>query len=154
MFLKSKPVLPGPKQKNTKTGKLEDLELLEFEQILPTFETRAELSIDPYTGKLIRKPIEVLGQYWSEEKVSNTLINESIEHKKFDVLPDLGIIKFNEPIYYLEKGEEKINGKKTPIENTVPARLFAQIATPLKSLSGEPARYRYTEKIEEKFKAS
>jgi len=155
LFRKSRPVLPGPKQKNPKTGKLEDYVLEEFNQVLPCFETRAELSINPYTGKLERKPASMVGSIWDEDKRSNTQLNVPIQRDKYEILPDLGIIKFKEPIIRL--GTIQVtdeNGKKSPsLKRPFPARLLLLIATPLKSIVGETARYEYEYKIPEKYKS-
>ncbi|MCH9791337.1 MAG: hypothetical protein K0U82_10975 [Planctomycetes bacterium] len=123
--------------------------------MLPCFETRAELSINPYTGKLERKPASMVGSIWDEDKRSNTQLNVPIQRDKYEILPDLGIIKFKEPIIRL--GTIQVtdeNGKKSPsLKRPFPARLLLLIATPLKSIVGETARYEYEYKIPEKYKS-
>ncbi len=155
LFLKAKPVLPGPKVKNPKTGKLEDLKLLEFEQVLPIFETRAELAIDSYTGKLIRRPPQVSGIYYDPMSFTNTLTADeelhTIEVSQFRVLPELGIIQFSQPLVQdkLVKGKNGDADKKI----TVAADMRVMIATPLKNLFGEPARFTHIEELDEKFQS-
>ncbi len=155
LFRESKPVLPGPKQKNPRTGKLGDYVLEEFSQVLPCYETRAELAINPYTGDLERKPVSMIGSYWNERLRGNTPLNWPIQRDKFDVLPELGIIKFKEPFVRLgtvwlkdSKGIKR-ESKKRPFA----ARLILLIATPLKSIKGEVSRYEYKYEIPEKYKS-
>lgn len=154
LFEKSKPVLPGPKVKNPKTGKLEDLKLIEFEQILPVFETRAELAVDSYTGKLIRKPPQVSGIFYDPMRVGDTLTADellnTIEVSKFRVLPELAIIQFSEPITKREIIKGKKGAKDQRLE--LPADLRVMIATPLKNLAGEPTRFTHVEELDPKFK--
>ncbi|MFH1304283.1 MAG: hypothetical protein ABIK07_24785, partial [Planctomycetota bacterium] len=154
LFQKAKPVLPGPQRKNPQTGKLDDYELEEFEQVLPCFETRAELAIDSYTGKLIRKPVEVTGIYWDETKVGNIvgLDTKRVDGTKVSVLPELGIIQFSEPMFKVKQGKIKIDGKTEEQTLFSPADLRVLIATPLKSLVGEPARYSHTEELDKKYR--
>lgn len=155
LFAASKAVLPGPKQIDPRTGRKRDYILEEFDQILPTFTTRAELGIDTYSGKLIRKPVEVTGIYFDEIKGGNTTtIRSRVEGDKFSVIPELGIIRFNEPVYQYQKEIVKTNGTKSDEEYDVvyPATLYAQIATPLKNLVGEPARYEHKEELKAKYR--
>ncbi|QDU06839.1 hypothetical protein [Gimesia aquarii] len=154
LFQKAKPVIPGPQAINPKTGYLDDIKLIEFEQILPIFETRAELAVDSYTGKLIRKPPQVSGIFYDPMRVGDTLTTDellnTIEVSKFRVLPELGIIQFNEPI----TRREIIKGKKGKKDQKLeyPADLRVLIATPLKNLAGEPARFTHVEELDPKFK--
>ncbi|MEQ8636780.1 hypothetical protein [Gimesia maris] len=155
LFAASKAVLPGPQQINPRTGKKGDYILEEFEQVLPTFTTRAELGIDSYSGKLIRKPVEVTGNYFDEVKEGdNGTIETRIEGDKFEVVPELGIIRFSEPIYQYKKEFVEIDGKKSEEKQDVPhpADLFARIATPLKNTVGEPARYEHREELKAKYR--
>lgn len=154
LFKKAKPVLPGPQRKNPKTGKLDDYVLEEFEQVLPCFETRAELAIDSYTQKLIRKPPQVSGIYYDPQKLGDTLTADeklhTIEVSKFSVLPELGIIQFSQPIVRYET----VKGENDAAEETwtLPADLRVLIATPLKSIYGEPARYLHREELDKKYR--
>lgn len=151
LFEKTKPVLPGPKQKNPKTGKLEDLELQEFEQVLPCFETRAELRIDPFTGKLARKPTGMTGSYYEGRRQYNTLISEFIQRDKYEIMSDLGIIKFQEPMMRMGQAELKVEkGKKLKKFLPFPADLRILIAVPLKSIDGEISRFVYEHEIPKK----
>lgn len=156
LFEESEPVLPGPQQKNRKTGKLEDYKLTEFNQVLPCFKTRAELAIDSYTQKLIRQPPQVSGIYYDPMKQGNTLTADeklhTIEVSQFKVLPELGIVQFNQPLvqYKTIKGK---NGKADETL-TLPADLRVLIATPLKNLVGEPARYEHREELPKKYRTA
>ncbi|QDU53548.1 hypothetical protein [Gimesia panareensis] len=153
LFLKSEPVIPGPRQKNPRTGKLGDYKLQEFEQILPIFETRAELAVDSYTGKLIRKQPEVTGIYYDPVgKYANTIsIGEILNSQiTFDVLPEQGILKFSEPI--TRDVKVKIDDETKTL--TYPAKLRVKIATPLKSSIGEPARYTYVYETPKKYRTT
>lgn len=155
LFTGAKAVLPGPKQLDPRTGRKGDYILEEFEQILPTFTTRAELGVDSYSGKLIRKPVEVTGIYFDEIKGENTAtVRSRIEGDKFTVIPELGIIRFNEPIYQYKKELVETSGVKSEEEQSVPysATLYAQIATPLKTTAGEPARYEHREELKAKYR--
>jgi len=153
LFKKSKPVMPGPKKKNPKSGKLDDYELEHFEQILPIFETRAELAISPITGKLDRKPTIIRGSFYDPRKVYNTFLNEQIEHGKYEIIPDQGIIRFTEPV--IRKGSIKItddDGERVEGYKPFPADLRVLIAVPLKSIVGEPARFTYEYEIAKKYR--
>lgn len=150
LFAKSEPVIPGPKLNNPRTGRPGDYKLEEFEQILPIFETRAELAIDSYSQKLIRRHPEVSGVYFDPQKLGNVLTADeklhTIEAGQFSVLPELGIIKFNQPLvqYKSDEGENETF--------VLPAELRVKIATPLKNLVGEPARYTHTEELKAKYR--
>ncbi|WP_417390211.1 hypothetical protein [Gimesia sp.] len=154
LFADSEPVIPGPKLKNPRTGRLGDYKLQEFEQILPVLETRAELAIDSYSQKLIRRPPEVSGIYYDPQKVGDTLTADeklhTIEVSQFSVLPELGIIKFSQPLvqYKTVKGK---NGDPDET-HTLPAEMRVLIATPLKNLVGEPARYEHREELKAKYR--
>ncbi len=151
LFEKSEPALPGPKRLNPRSGRLEEYKLTEFEQVLPIFETRAELAIDSYTQKLIRRPPQVSGIYFDPMKVGNTLTADeklhTIEVSQFKVLPELGIIQFSQPLiqYKVVKNGDKVTSL------TLPADLRVLIATPLKNLVGEPARYEHREELSRKY---
>jgi hypothetical protein len=154
LFKDAKPVIPGPQQVNPRTGRKGDYVLEEFEQILPIFETRAELAIDSYSQKLIRRPPEVSGIYFDPQKLGNTLTADeklhTIEVSQFSVIPETGIIKFIQPLLQYKTVEGK-NGD--PDETlTLPAELTVKIATPLKNLVGEPARYAHTEELKAKYR--
>ncbi|HBL47659.1 MAG TPA: hypothetical protein DDZ90_30160 [Planctomycetaceae bacterium] len=159
LFKATKPVIPGPWKIDPRTGRRGDYVIEEFEQILPTFTTRAELGIDTYSGKLIRKPVEVTGIYFDETKGGNTLSMAdriySVEGDKFSIIPELGIIRFNEPMFRFKKEKVKDkDGKTSKEEHEVPypAELRALIATPLKNLVGEPARYEHKEELKSKYR--
>lgn len=159
LFLKSEPVIPGPQKKDPRTGKLGDYRLEEFEQVLPCFKTRAELTVDSYTGKLIRKPAEMAGFYYNTNKVSNTDDPsnpiQSVDGDKFEIVPDLGIIQFSEPMYRMIPTVIKV-GKKKSDKESLPyfAELYIQLATPLKNTVGEPARFEYREELDKKYRTT
>ena len=152
LFLKSKPVIPGPQQKNPRTGKLGDYKLEEFEQILPIFETRAELAVDSYTGKLIRKQPEVTGIYYDPEKYANTISIGELLHTQitFEVMPEQGILRFSEPVTRTQK--EVVDDVEKTL--TLPAQLRVKIATPLKNMVGEPARFAYLYETPKKYRTT
>ncbi|WP_339730087.1 hypothetical protein [uncultured Gimesia sp.] len=154
LFKKAEPVIPGPQIKNPRTGRLGDYKLEGFEQVLPCFETRAELAIDSYTGKLIRKPVEVTGIYFDDNKAWNVdrPDTKKIDGTKVSVMPELGIIRFSEPIFKYQKGKINIDGETKIQELTYPADLRVLIATPLKNLAGEPARYEHREELSPKYR--
>lgn len=156
LFEKAKPVIPGPQMKNPRTGRLDDYILEEFEQVLPCFETRAELAIDSYTGKLIRKPVEVTGIYYDDDKASNTADPESkkVDGTRVEVMPELGIIRFGEPMFKYKSAKIDVAGKTQERDLPYPADLRIKIATPLKSLVGEPARYEYREELANRYRTS
>lgn len=150
LFKNSKPVIPGPKKKNPRTGRLDDYVIEEFEQILPCFETRATLGIDTYTGKLIRLPVEVTGIYYDPDKAWNTddPAAKKVDGTRVEVIPELGIIRFEEPMYQYKKAEIDGQDRELPY----PADLQVLIATPLKTIEGEPARYQHTEELAAKYR--
>lgn len=154
LFKDAKPVLPGPQQTNPRTGRKGDYVLEDFEQILPIFETRAELAIDTYSQKLIRRHPEVSGIYFDPEMLGNVLTADeklhTIEVSQFSVIPETGIIKFNLPLLQYKTFEGK-NGEPDE-ELVLPAELKVKIATPLKNLVGEPARYTHTEELKAKYR--
>ncbi|QDT94353.1 hypothetical protein [Gimesia algae] len=148
LFAGSKPVLPGPQQVNPRTGRKGNYILEDFEQILPIFETRAELAIDSYSQKLIRRPPEISGKYFDPQSLTNTLTADeklhTIEVSQFSVMPELGIIKFNQPLVQHHTFEDETY--------TDAADLHIKIATPLKNLVGEPARFTHTEELKAKYR--
>ncbi|QDT94755.1 hypothetical protein [Gimesia aquarii] len=154
LYEKQKPILPGPKQKNPKTGKLEDYELKEFEQVLPCFETRAELGIDPFTGMLARKPTIMTGSFYSGRKEYNTLITEFIQRDLYEIIPEFGIIKFQQPMMRMGQAKLKVGKKNREPETCLPfpADLRILIAVPLKSVEGEISRFVYEHEIPKKFR--
>lgn len=154
LFRKSEPILPGPLQRNPRTGKLGPYKLEELEQVLPCFETRAELWIDPFTGKLERKAAVIHGAYYSERKQSNTYISEFVQRDTYDISPDLGIIQFKEPMtrmgqYFVDNPG---GGKRLVKYRPFAAELYLLIAVPLKSPNGEIARYVYEYEIPKKYR--
>ena len=159
LFLKSEPIIPGPQKKDPRTGKLGDYKLEEFEQVLPCFKTRAELTVDSYTGKLIRKPAEMAGFYYGVNKVSNTDDPsnpiQSVDGDKFEIIPELGIIRFREPMYRMIPTVIKVDNKKSDPQ-LLPyfAELYVQLATPLKNTLGEPARYEHREELAKKYRTT
>lgn len=142
LFAKSQPVIPGPKKKAPRSGRLKDYVLEEFEQVLPIFQTRAELTVDSYSGKLIRKPPEVTGIYYDPLKFKSTISIGAKLHANitFDVIPEQGIIRFSEPLIDYA---DTVDINNNPITLVYPAYLRVKIATPLKNTVGEPARYSY-----------
>lgn len=156
LFEKAEPILPGPKQKNPKTGKLEDYKLTEFNQVLPCFETRSGLTADPVTGDLKRKDVIALGERWSERRGYNTPPNVYFDRNQFSIIPAQGIIRFNEPIYRLAVGKVPVDdsNKKEKRNLFVPGNLYALIAVPLKSILGEPARYEYLYEVPKKYRTT
>lgn len=159
LFLKSEPVIPGPKKKDSRTGKFGDYKLEEFEQVLPCFKTRAELAVDSYTGKLIRKPAIAAGLYYNTNKASNTEgIGDPVQivdGESFEVIPELGIIRFSEPMYRMVRERIDVDGKKSKPQLVVyPAKLYVQLATPLKNTVGEPARFEYREELDKKYRTT
>jgi hypothetical protein len=156
LFEKAKPVIPGPQMKNPRTGRLDDYILEEFEQVLPCFETRAELAVDSYTGKLIRKSVEVTGIYYDDDKAWNTADPESkkVDGTRVEVMPELGIIRFSEPMFKYKSAKIDVAGKTQERDLPYPADLRIKIATPLKSLVGEPARYEHREELANRYRTS
>jgi len=157
LFEDAKPILPGPKQRNKKTGKDEYYKLVDFAQILPCFTTRAELAIDPYTGKLNRKPVEVTGIFYDENKLTNKESpadkSNTVDGANITVISELGILQFAEPMFQYKLDTLVIDGKKTdPLELPFPADIRALIATPLKTLEGEPARFKHREELDKKYR--
>lgn len=157
LFLKSEPILPGPKKIDRRTGRKGDYKLEEFEQVLPCFETRAELSVDSYTGKLSRKPAEVKGIYYDTGKVANTESpNDPVQivsTDRFQILSEWGIVKFNTPmVRYFKSSIDNFDGKTLTSSVTTPADLRILIATPLKNLVGEPARYEHREELSNRYR--
>ena len=155
LFFDAEPILPGPKAINPKTGKKEDYKLTQLEQVLPCYETRAGLAIDPITGKLKRRDTIALGERFSKFRGYNTPINVYFRRDEYSIIPEQGIIKFNNPIYRL--GTVKVpdvnGGKKTnEHEFRLPGRLAIIIATPLKSVVGEPARYEFRYEVPKKYR--
>lgn len=155
LFKDAKPVVPGPKKINPRTKRLDDYELEEFEQILPCFATRAELGVDPYTGELVRKPVQIRGEWYDSMFCRNTPFGYRMPDDQFEVMPELGIIKFKQPIrrsFDIEVQNPSGNGTSTQTR-LLAARLTAVIATPVKSLEGEALRYEYKVELQENLKA-
>lgn len=143
LFFEAKPELPGPLQRNKNTGKPEPVKLQELNQVLPCFEQRAELAIDPQTGELKRKPAAVIGRFWDARAERNTLPRELIKRDDYTILPQFGIFRFKEPVFIYGKKEITIDGKKRTQRLILPAELAALIAVPFKTVEGEPARFEY-----------
>jgi hypothetical protein len=145
LFKKAKAVLPGPTMLNPKTKKREPVVLEEVAQVLPCFTERAELAINPQTGDLERKPVFVGGQYWLAAGERNTNPRTLVKHDSYTIIPQHGIIKFNEPKYIYSPQVYTATGsnKKQTVRLSLPALLVAFVAVPLKTVTGEPARFEY-----------
>lgn len=159
LFLKSKPIIPGPKKKNARRGRLDDYFLEEFEQVLPCFETRAELAVDSYSGKIARREPLVQGIYYDVEKVAITESKadplQTVGTDQIQIIPDFGIIKFNKPMARYEISKiTGFDGKAVDANLTLPADLRILIATPLKNTVGEPARYEHREELANKYRTT
>lgn len=156
LFSRAEPVLPGPKQKNPKTGKLENYKLTEISQVLPCFETRSGLTIDPITGDLKRKDVIAFGERFSERRGYNTPPNVYFNRNEFTIIPAQGIVKFDTPVYRLGTGNVPVDdsNKKEKRNLFVPGNLYALIAVPLKSVVGEPARYEYLYEVPKKYRTT
>ncbi|QDT41056.1 hypothetical protein Pan241w_11150 [Gimesia alba] len=155
LFYKAGPILPGPKVTNPKTGKKEDYKLALLEQVLPCFETRAGLAIDPITGSLKRKDTIVLGERYSDTRGYNTELNVYFRRDEYSIIPEQGIIKFNNPVYKLGTAKVPVvNGSRKTEKRSmyVPASLGVLIAVPLKSVVGEPARYEYHYEVPKEYR--
>lgn len=88
------------------------------------------------------------------QRLGNTLTEDeelhTIEASNFRVLPELGIIQFNQPIIRYEEVKDKNGDVEETL--TLPAELRVIIATPLKSLVGEPARFEHREELSAKYR--